>query len=142
MLKETRSLADKLNAAKDPSDVNAFDEFDAELADDNGAYRAFIVCRSTRRSEMLNLRLKNQIQRSFDYSHLYKLNLLPEVKSIVMEFSEHTVTISGLRLENCYQRLWSRRVLQITEADTPTAKLMMHENKEPVVTHITIEDRE
>ncbi len=132
---ERISLAQKLNllpkgyAPDDP-------EIQEENLDD-GHYRAFAVCRqSNLRAEMLDLFFKNGQHESFSYSHLYRVKFDGE-KGILLQFSDHLVKIEGRALREGYRRILHRRVLQVAEADSPTAHLVAE--KETVVLKISVE---
>lgn len=142
MSESNLTLADKLNRARDGSADHSAIDVECEFPDDD-VYRAFWVLRQPMgRAEMLNFRFKTQRERSFDYSHLYGIEFLPAEGKIRLVFSDHDVTVSGSKLKDGYRHVLLHRVLQMTEADTPTAKLLIHEGSEAVITEIQIRDRE
>lgn len=136
-----RSLAEKFHAIPiDDVDDETLD-FEEELTDDS-VYRAYVISRqANRRPEMLNFKFRDGREQAFDYSHLYHVDYSPADRKMTLGFSDHEVKLTGLKLGKLHQRLQSRRILQIAEADSPTARLMLHENKMTVVTEMVIEKR-
>ena len=132
------TLAEKLASAseapKSPSSKHE-DEYDTR------EYEAFVICRGqSRRAETLNLSFKNGQQEALAYSHFYRARM-ETPSDMVVEFSDHEVRISGLRLMEGYRRILGHRVLQVSEADTPTAQLTMPTDR-PLVTSIEVKRRE
>ena len=134
---EQLSLAKKYNLLPtgNQADVNVVSHDDLLEFDD---YRAFVVNpQPMHREEMLNLLFKGGIQRSFSYTHLYSASLDPEI-GIAILFSDHIVNIRGLRLLKGYHRVLDRRLVQVAEADVPTARLA--KSRDSVVTEMSICD--
>ena len=110
-----------------------------EILAGNVGYQAFTTARQiTARAEMLNFKFKNQTEIAFDYTHLYTAEYRPGDSSILLLFTDHKVRVQGLRLIHGYRHLMLRRVLQIAEATTPQAKLLMDDKEEPLVTEIIV----
>lgn len=118
------------------------DEFcEQDLFEESHEYRAFICSRgTTRQADMLICSLKDGTHVGFEYSHRYRCNF-DETGSIHLEFSEHEVRISGLRLDDGYLRLCIRKVLRLVEADKPTEQLLSNSSV-PLITGIEILRRE
>jgi hypothetical protein len=132
------SLAEKLKLAS-VNDSNYLEPEDDLFEGEE--YMAFLLCRgSARRAETLNLAYKNGVQEGLAFSHLYRIRFDPS-RGIEIEFSDHEVIITGIRLLDGYRRILSHRVLQVTEADQPTATLLMPTDK-PIVTEIKVRRRE
>ncbi len=121
------------------SDLSEFSEQD--LFEGSDEYRAFVCSRgTTRQADMLICSLKDGTHVGFEYSHRYRCNLDGD-GCIHLEFSEHDVQLSGLRLEDGYLRLCIRKVLKVVEADKPTEQLLT-DTQEPLITEIVIRGRE
>ena len=82
---------------------------------------------------------KDGNHRAFAYSHLYDITFDPST-GIELHFSDHTVTLSGRRLAECYGQLLRQRVVFICEADHAASNLA--DASEPVITRIAIADRD
>jgi len=130
------SIAQKLKLLPNGSDTLELEISDDEYLED-GNYRAFASCRQpNQRAEMLDLVTKNGDHESFSYSHLYRTRYIAE-NGIVLQFSDHLVRIQGRALRDGYRRILGRQVIQVTEADAPTARAAG--DKEPIVTGIKID---
>lgn len=120
------TLVKKLGLGGGPPNVEAEEEpaYDSELDIDaeGGEYRPYIVSRQAGRpSLMLGLSFRNGGFSSLSYSHLYQVSLNGD--QIELVFTEHRVEVKGIRLRELYRRLQQQRVLEIMEADRPTAEL-------------------
>lgn len=131
---EASDVLDRLGIKPSGSDL----EDDVYLAD--AQYRAFGVSRQAWAGPpLLNLVLKTGLQRSLPYSQLVESEFHP-ADIITIRFFEKQVTIRGRGLAEAYQKLLAFRVVYFAEADHASVLLVPEE--EPVVTSITIGDRQ
>ncbi len=132
-----RSVVEKLNLLPTVNQqVDISDE--EEDFEDPDHYQAFVPVRQpNRRAEMLELVFKNGRRESFTYSHLYRAIYDPDI-GIILYFSEHTVTIRGLRLLSGHRRLLIHRIASVYEADSCAQQLA--EPDHPVIQSVSIAD--
>ena len=103
-------------------------------------YRAYGASRKAWGSEpMIDFISFDGNRNSFAYSHLYRVAMNPS-DAVVIEFTSHTVTITGSKLHDLYLELLRNRVTFVWEADRPTEKLQSS-NQESLITKIRINDR-
>jgi len=130
-LREAPGMAGVADAAADFPERELFEESE---------YRAFVMVRgSVRQAEVMMISFKSGMHDGFEYSHRYRAECDGE-KRIRLTFSEHIVTIHGMRLWDGFCRLAIRQVLRIQEADGPTVSLLA-DSKEPVITRIEVSER-
>lgn len=115
-------------------------EQEIENYQDDAPYQAFGLHRQPWGGPpLLNFVLKTGLQRSLPYSQLVESDFHP-ADIITLRFFEKQVTIRGRGLVEAYQKLLAFRVVYFAEADHATALLVPEE--QPVVTSITIGDRQ
>ena len=136
MAEERLTVAQKLNLLpRTYHEAESLELLD-EISDD-AEYKAFINGKQpSQRAEMLDLVFKDGRHESFSYSHLYRSRFSPH-DGIYLQFSEHVVVIKGVQLRLGYRRILGRKVIQVTEADSPTVRLA--DAGEAVVTSIKVE---
>lgn len=131
---DSSGVLDRLGLRPGGSDQED-DSYDA-----SDPYRAFGVSRQAWGGPpLLNLVLKTGLQRSLPYSQLVESEFHP-ADIITLRFFEKQVTIRGRGLAQAYQKLLAFRVVYFAEADHASVLLVPEE--EPVVTSITIGDRQ
>lgn len=131
----TESILDRMGLAREANEDELVDEFDGE-----SEYRAFAASRNPRRVEtMLDLVFRSGAHESLSYAHLYQISFDPS-NGLLLNFTDHLVTIQGHRLLDLYRYLKNHRVTYICEADLPTAKLVGE--SEAVVNEISINLKE
>jgi hypothetical protein len=134
MTQEPSSLLDRIRSGRE----DALDELEDDY-DPDGEYRAFSASRLGLRSEvMLDLVFRTGKHESLSYAHLYCLSYDP-TDGIVMQFTDHVVSIRGHKLKDLYRYLRSHRVIFICEADSPTSKLLA--TNEAIVNAIAVEGK-
>ncbi len=131
-----RSVVEKLKLLPTVTSESDYIEDDEDYEDPEH-YQAFVSTRQpTRRAEMLELVFKDGKRESFAYSHLYRISYAPET-GIILHFSEHTVTVRGLRLLPGLRRLQNYRIACIYEANSRS--ILLSEPSDAVVDSVVIE---
>ncbi|GAB5515196.1 hypothetical protein [Rhodopirellula baltica] len=130
---EPLNILSRVNRSKDTIDD------DLDVYADSDDYRAFGYSRKPVSSDpMINFIDSTGTQTAFAYGHLYQTKYDPS-EGIVIEFTEHVVSIRGRRLGEAFAKLVSQRVVFVAEADRPTAVLVPDDL--PVVTRLEIADK-
>ncbi|MCD0458134.1 hypothetical protein [Roseiconus lacunae] len=124
------SILERLN----PSFSDSAEDLDTH--DEGQGYRAFGFNRRSINAEpMIDFITSQGVHEPLAYSHLYRIHFDPS-DGIMIEFTDHVVTIQGRALREGFQKLFFHRVVFVAEADRPTAAIVPE--SDPVVTSLTI----
>ncbi|MEM9409649.1 MAG: hypothetical protein AAGA30_00960 [Planctomycetota bacterium] len=110
---------------------------DIDIYEVGSDYNAFGVSRKAWGTEpMIDFITKDGNHHSFAYSHMYFISMDPS-SSITIDFTSHSIVVSGTGLREIYRELFRNRVTFIAQADLSTISLSVR----VTVSDVSISDR-
>lgn len=130
---ETTGILERAGLASDTSNP------EGDQYNEGDPYRAIGVSRKAWGGEpMINFIHRTGDHQALAYNHLYRVRFDPS-EGITLDFTNHTIAITGRNLSDAYQKLAMQRVIFVAEADAATQRLI--EDADPVVTQLLVTEK-